>query len=64
MSLCILPAVGEKKPDVIGIKEDLQELKEKDVEPVGQEYIEEIKSDENDPQGTVILVVFIIFTLN
>jgi len=51
-------SVGEKKPDVIGIKEDLQELKEKDVEPVGQEYIEEIKSDENDPQGSGKVISF------
>merc|ERR1712179_390651 len=28
------------------LKEDLLDLKEKDVEPVGQEYIEQIKSDE------------------
>lgn len=32
-----------KKDD---LKEDLLDLKEKDVEPVGQEYIEEIKNEE------------------
>ena len=30
------------------IKEEVVELKEKEVEPVGQEYIEEIKNDEGN----------------
>ena len=32
-------------------KDDMMDLKEKEVEPVGQEYIEEIKGTEGDPQG-------------
>ncbi|KAF2366065.1 DZF domain [Trinorchestia longiramus] len=35
-------------------KEELLELKEKEVEPVGMEYIEEMKATEGDAQGKVI----------
>ncbi|XP_068230966.1 zinc finger RNA-binding protein isoform X4 [Palaemon carinicauda] len=38
-----VPATDGKKED---LKEELLDLKEKDVEPVGQEYIEEIKNEE------------------
>lgn len=40
-----LPTTEGKKDD---LKEDLLDLKEKDVEPVGQEYIEEIKNEEGE----------------
>lgn len=39
----VLTTADGKKDD---LKDDLLDLKEKDVEPVGQEYIEEIKNEE------------------
>ena len=41
------------------LKEDLLDLKEKEVEPVGQEYIEEIKGSEGDTAGKWIKLLWI-----
>lgn len=41
----VLTTADGKKDD---LKDDLLDLKEKDVEPVGQEYIEEIKNEEGE----------------
>ncbi|XP_018010676.1 zinc finger RNA-binding protein isoform X2 [Hyalella azteca] len=47
-------SAANKKEMMADAKEDLLELKEKEVEPVGMEYIEEMKAAEGDGQGKVI----------
>ena len=47
----VQPGGKKDATPTVEAKDDLLDLKEKEVEPVGQEYIEEIKGGEGDPAG-------------